>query len=529
MGTVLQLHLPMDIEYSIPKDNPVWLVRDGVERMNLGKLFSTYSHLERNEVDPRQMLEIVIFAAMHGVRSSRAIEDFCQNRIDCWLLLDGKKAPDYSTIARFRSLHLAACAKDVLVEMDRYLGYHGELSADTLFIDGTKIESFANKYKFVWKKAVTKRLGKMMEEIPAFFLETETSFGICIRHGNELHKRHLKKLYRKLMKLKKESNTIFVHGTGKRKTPLQRAVEQLQGYISRPKDYETKLHICGDRNSYAKTDHDATFMRMKEDAMLNGQLKPGYNIQFAVDAEYVVWTGESPWPTDVKTLIPFLEDLREHLGSNYRKIVADAGYESEENYEYLLKNGMISFIKPNNYEISKKHSFQNAIWRRENMAYDVTTDSYLCANGKQVKCEGTKKRKSRSGYVIENTVYACHDCTGCPYKKDCIRGNNSKQPLEQREKHFEVSKRLLELRAEDKERITSEEGKLLRMNRSIQSEGAFADVKETQLFRRFLGTGHLNALTETVICVLAHNFNKLHHKIQNGTQGRYLFPLQKLA
>ena len=225
-------------------------------------------------------------------------------------------------------------------------------------------KSSANKYKFVWKKAVTKRLGKMMEEIPAFFLETETSFGICIRHGNELHKRHLKKLYRKLMKLKKESNTV---------------------------------------------------------------------------------------------------------------------------------------------------------------------DSYLCANGKQVKCEGTKKRKSRSGYVIENTVYACHDCTGCPYKKDCIRGNNSKQPLEQREKHFEVSKRLLELRAEDKERITSEEGKLLRMNRSIQAEGAFADVKEPQLFRRFLGTGHLNALTETVICALAHNFNKLHHKIQNGTQGRYLFPLQKLA
>lgn len=234
----------------------------------------------------------------------------------------------------------------------------------------------------------------MMEEIPAFFLETETSFGICIRHGNELHKRHLKKLYRKLMKLKKKSNTVFVHGTGKRKTPLQRAVEQLQGYISRLKDYETKLHICGDRNSYAKTDHDATFMRMKEDAMLNGQLKPGYNIQFAVDAEYVVWTGESPWPTDVKTLIPFLEDLREHLGSNYRKIVADAGYESEENYEYLLKNGMISFIKPNNYEISKKHSFQNAIWRRENMAYDAATDSYLCANGKQVKCEGTKKERA---------------------------------------------------------------------------------------------------------------------------------------
>ncbi|WP_278675942.1 IS1182 family transposase [Acidaminococcus fermentans] len=529
LGTVLQLHLPMDIEYSIPQDNPVWLVHDGVERMDLSKLYSTYAHLESNEATPRQMLELVVFAAMHGVRSSRAIEDFCQNRIDCQLLLDGKKAPDHSTIARFRSIHLAACAKDVLTEMDHYLDDHGELSGDTLFIDGTKIESFANKYKFVWKKSVSKHLAKMMEEIPNFFLETETTFGICIRHGDELHKRHLKKLLRKLLKLKKESNTVFVHGIGKRKTPLQKTVERLQGYISRLKGYETALHICGDRNSYAKTDHDATFMRMKEDAMLNGQLKPGYNIQFAVDAEYVVWTGESPWPTDVKTLIPFLEDLREHLGTNYRKIVADAGYESEENYAYLLKNGMISFIKPNNYEISKKHSFQNAIWRRENMAYDAATDSYLCTNGKQVKCEGTKKRKSRSGYVIENTVYVCHDCTGCPYKKDCIRGNNSKQPLEQREKHFEVSKRLLELRAEDKERITSEEGKLLRMNRSIQAEGAFADVKETQLFRRFLGTGHLNALTETVICVLAHNFNKLHHKIQSGSQGRYLFPLKETA
>ena len=103
LGTVLQLHLPMDIEYSIPKDNPVWLVRDGVERMNLGKLYGTYAHLESNEVTPRQMLKLVAFAAMHGVRSSRAIEDFCQNRIDCQLLLNGKKAPDHSTIARFRS------------------------------------------------------------------------------------------------------------------------------------------------------------------------------------------------------------------------------------------------------------------------------------------------------------------------------------------------------------------------------------------------------------------------------------------
>ncbi len=114
-----------------------------------------------------------------------------------------------------------------------------------------------------------------------------------------------------------------------------------------------------------------------------------------MDAEYVVWTDESPWPTDVKTLIPFLEDMRSHLGTNYRKIVADAGYESEENYEYLKKNDMTSYIKPKTYECEKKRSFKNAIGNRENMTYDRVTDSYICANGKRVECQGTKKGKSR--------------------------------------------------------------------------------------------------------------------------------------
>lgn len=84
----------------------------------------------------------------------------------------------------------------------------------------------------------------------------------------------------------------------------------------------------GKRNSYSKTDHDATFMRMKEDAMKNGQLKPAYNIQFGVDSEYIVWSTSGPQPTDTTTLIPFLKTLENNTGFKYSKIVADAGYES---------------------------------------------------------------------------------------------------------------------------------------------------------------------------------------------------------
>ena len=102
---------------------------------------------------------------------------------------------------------------------------------------------------------------------------------------------------------------VFVYGSGKRKTPLQKSVEQAERYLQRMKDYVYRLHVCGERNSYSKTDHDATFMRMKEDAMLNGQLKPAYNLQHAVDAGYITWVSISAYTTDTRTLIPLLREM----------------------------------------------------------------------------------------------------------------------------------------------------------------------------------------------------------------------------
>ena len=99
-------------------------------------------------------------------------------------------------------------------------------------------------------------------------------------------------------------------------------------------------------------------MRMKEDAMLNGQLKPAYNIQHGVDSEYITWIDISPRPTDTCTLIPFLKDMESHLGFKYSEIVADAGYESEENYLFIEENGQTAYIKPQNYEISKTRKYK---------------------------------------------------------------------------------------------------------------------------------------------------------------------------
>lgn len=441
-------------------------------------------------------------------------------------LLEGAPAPDYSTIARFRSLHFAPIAERILTEMTNFLADNKELSLENLFIDGTKIEAVANKYSFVWKKSVTKNQQKLFDKIPAFILKVENDFGIKILYKNEIKIYHLKKLRKKLKKIQKEDNIAFVHGVGKRKSLIQKTFEQLDEYLSRLKKYNQYIHIMGDRNNFSKTDHDATFMRMKEDAMKNGQLKPAYNIQFGVDSEYVVWITAGSECTDTTTLIPLLDSLQENQKRIYKKIITDSGYESEENYVYLDEHNQRSYIKPSNYEISKTRKYKTDISRKENIIYNSAEDFYICSNEKQLRVSGTKKSKSKTGYQSEKTCYSCEDCSGCKLKSKCIKGNNSKTPLEERTKHFEISKLFQEKREKSLERILSDEGTELRMNRSIQSEGAFAEVKQDMGFRRFLCCGKKNILAESILLGISHNINKLHNKIQSERCASYLHPLK---
>lgn len=528
-GESYQLSLPLNIECRIPKDDPVRLLRHFIGGMDLSKLYRTYSRIEKKQASPRQMLEILVYADMNGIYSSRKIEASCKRDINFMYLLEGKPAPDHATIARFRSLHLAPCMKETLAQATALLDGMGELSGKQIFIDGTKIESCANKYTFVWKKSVTKQMGKLMEKVPSLFAEAEEDFGIRVAFPDGIRLRHMKRLRRKLKVRQRSEGVVFVHGTGKRKGPLQKLFEKLDEGIRRIKDYTNKLHIAGERNSYSKTDKDATFMRMKEDAMKNGQLKPAYNIQFGVDAQYVVWVTEGPQPSDTTTLIPFLKDMEKHTGMKYPRIVADAGYESEENYLWLEERGQEAYIKPTNYETSRKRSAKKDIGRRENMAYDPEEDSYTCANGKKLIVTGIRKCKTKTGYVSEKTQYTCADCRGCQRKAECIRAGTSKTPLEERSKRFEVAKKFQERRAKALARITSPEGIELRVNRSIQAEGAFAQTKGNLSFRRFLSRGRKNILVEAMLLAMAHNMTCLHHKIQAGKEGRFLFPVTVAA
>lgn len=524
-----QIKLPLDVEILIPADDPVRLLSAFVEGMELSDLYQTYGKIKKNQATPRQLFKIMVYASMNRIYSSRDIETACRRDINFMYLLEGKPAPDHATFARFISLHFAQCSKKTLAEVSKLLYSLGEISGKSIFIDGTKIESVANKYTFVWKKAITKNQAKLFDKILVFVEECENLYGFRIAYNGKVSLHTLKRLRKKLCRIRQEKGIVFVHGTGRRKTHLQKSLETLETYIAKLKEYNKKLYVCGDRNSYSKTDPDATFMRMKEDAMLNGQLKPAYNLQHGVDSEYITWLDISPRPTDTRTLIPFLKDMELYLPFKYQEIVADAGYESEENYLFLEENGQLAYIKPQNYEISKTRKYRQDIGRMENMKYDEKADCYYCKNGQVLTMQYEKREKTASGYRRTVTVYRSNGCSGCPFKTDCIKGNNCKTPMEDRQKVLYVSKKMKEKRQETLERITSDYGTQLRMNRSIQAEGSFANIKEDMEFRRYLYRGNANVTAQSILLAIGYNINKLHHKIQAGRTGRHLFPLKQTA
>ena len=526
--TNYQLKIPMNIDMSIPDNDPVRLISQFVEEMDLTALYDTYERLpSENHVSPENLLKIILYA-YHERKdiSSRLIEKNCRRDINYMYLLEGKPAPDHATIARFRTKHFAKCSQQILSNMTELLHALGQVTDTEVFIDGTKIEASANNYTFLWKKSVTKHQARLLQKTALLVGDIIERYEFKPLWQKEVRKKDVKKLLKKLHVLAADEHLEFVSGRGHRKEQLQKDIEDLQTALDKMKEYETKLHLCGERNSYSKTDHDATFMHMKVDHMMNGQLKPAYNLQHAVNSGFIVGVGIYPNPTDVLTLKPFLEYLDAALTFKFERLVADAGYESEENLKDTERRKIAAYIKPANYEQLGTKKFAAQIGKKENMTYDAEEDCYICHNGKKIKKTKVRTVKTASGYQREETHYHCSECDGCPYREKCMPGKNWKKPVEQRYKHLTVSKEFERLRKLEYELINSDEGKMLRMNRSIQAEGSFADIKGDSGFTRYLCRGEENVLAESILYAMAHNLGWLHTRIQNDQLALHLYKLK---
>ena len=449
-----QLQIPMNFEFIIPDNDSVRLLSQFVEEMDLTCLYDTYNILKENQVTPRQMLKILLYAYLDTKYASRVIETACKRDVNYIYLLEGKPAPDHATIARFRSLHFAPCAKEFLTQCTQLLYELGEISGKKFFIDGTKMEANANKYTFVWKRKYT----------------------------------------------------------------LQKQIEQLSHFLEKAKEYNQKIYRCGKRNSYAKTDPDATFMRMKEDAMKNGQLKPAYNVQIAVENYFIVHSYVSSDRTDYNTLIPVLEKHRKAFGEELEAVTADSGYCSEKNLSYLKENGIKSYIKLQDLEKRKTRAYKADIGKYYNMSCAVFEDEYyyICHDGRELRHMRTESR-IQDGYTQTFEVYGCANCSGCEHKAKCLYKYDAEKHSD-RNKVMKINERWEELKEETNENIQSEEGILKRQTRSIQTEGHFGDIKENENFRRFHYRSKEKVYKEFMLYAIGRNIMKyhrfLHHEIE---------------
>ena len=267
--------------------------------------------------------------------------------------------------------------EDMFYELVHLLKTEGEIEYEHLFVDWTKIEANANRYTFVWRKRVEHVMEKLCGKRTELIQELRTQYALEL--GNRTKP---EEILSRLRELAQEREIEFVKGKGKRKSTLQKQIEQLAAMQAKEAEYLEHGRILGKRNSYSKTDHSATFMRMKDDHMGNGQLKPGYNVQLGIEAEYIVGVDISSDLNDTQALVPLLERMEEKGGIKYKDVTTDAGYESEEAYVKTKARGQVAYIKPQNYEKSKKHSFRKNAYLRENMPYNEEKNCFTCPAGK---------------------------------------------------------------------------------------------------------------------------------------------------
>ena len=503
-----QLKFRMQTEIHIDKHHALCQASGQLEELNYTKLYFAYSGIRKSQIEPRVLFKVLVCAYMKGVYSSRKIEELCRENLVFQWLLEDQNVPDHCTIARFRSNpKLQGAFEDLFFQYNALLEKKGFTEHAEVFVDGTKIESKANKYTFVWLKQVLKQLEKVKGKLKE----------LIAPEGNLT----LSKVESTLEELNSEITSQGIEvkkGRGHHKPEIVRRRDQIEGLHHRWIEYEKKKAICGEkRNSYSKTDPDATFMHMKDDHMNNSQLKPGYNVQFAVNSGFVTGIGVFSDRTDFGTLIPFLHFMQNRHGRKYEKVIADSGYESLANYRWLEANGQTAFIKPNNYESSQKRSFKAQLGRMENMDYYKPDDCFICKNGRHLDFVSKYTSHAKDGTEREISVYRCEDCSDCPYRSVCCKAKD-----ENRRKEISVCWEFQKMRQKSYQNITTEEGKLLRCNRSIQAEGAFGQLKHNRSFKRFLTGGNIKVLAELLFLGLSQNIAHFVSKCNSSLQKQHL-------
>lgn len=490
------LLLPPNLEELIDPAHPVRVVHHIIEKIDISDLLSQYPGGGRSSYHPRMLLKVLLYGYLDNVYSSRKLEAAIRTNVhSMWLA--GLQRPDHNTLNRFRSQRLGGALKEIFGQVVEMLIEAGQIDLQEAYIDGTKIEANANRYTFVWAKRIKTSKEKIAGQLEELWAYAE---GISRQELGKKPPLSYEQIAPELVSATIERINKALDGQRIDATIKQKLRYGQKHWPQNLQKYAEQEKILGDRGSYSKTDPDATFMRMKEDHMKNGQLKPGYNWQISTQHQYILCCTVHQQPSDSTTLEPHVKALEDSLGVLPNTVVADAGYGSEENYALLEDRNITAYIKYNTFAKESSKKFRHNPSRLENLHYNAERDCFYCPMGQAMLPIGTRRAKTSTGYQQQVTLYQAGNCSGCP-----LRGACHKQKTD---RIIQVNHRLRHYRNAARERLQSPRGLAYRSKRPVDVEPVFGMIKHNRGFRRLLLRGIDKVDTELRLLALAHNLTK---------------------
>ena len=487
--------LPPDLNELIEANHPVRVINAVIDSLDIDQILKTYKGGGTSSHHPRMLLKVLVYAYICNEYSSRRIEQLLRRDVQ-FMWLAAMSTPDHNTINRFRSERLKNVLKDVFTQVVKLLAENGHIGLKDINVDGTKIEANANRYTFVWGNAIKNSRDKISEQLEALW-----EYGQTVAAEELKDKRPTSFAAIDPEQVSRTIERINEAIADKRvdKKVRQKLKYAEKNWPANTARYNEQEKILDGRNSYSKTDTDATFMRMKEDHMQNGQLKPGYNVQISSEDQFVLNYTIHPNPTDTLTLPAHIEDFEQHLGITPDTLTADAGYGSEQNYEALEQKQIEAYVKYNYFD--KEQQGSRSSFNADQLHYNQQEDYIVCPMGQHMQNIGTHKEKNRSGYEQTVTRYQALNCNGCPLRGRCHNQKGNRI--------VEVNHNLRKLKAQAAQRLRSEEGIRKRKKRCADVEPIFANWKQNKGFRRFRLRGKDKVSIEIGLISLAHNLQKM--------------------
>ena len=497
------LLFPQRIDRDIPKDDPVRILKSVIESLDLSGFKKLYHERGRSPYHPKMMLMVILYSYMNNVYSCRKIEKLLYRDI-YYIWLSGYQKPDFATINRFRNRvkneigHIFTLLVLILVEK-------GFVTLEVEYLDGTKIESKANKYTFVWRKSVERNREKLLEKIRVLLQQINEQMAqdkaadvdtleLTPQTLCEISK-EFKEALGSAPEAKTKEEKAAQRGKNKMFKELERHGEKLA-------EYNSRLEQMEGRNSISKTDPSATFMRMKEDAMCNGQTKPGYNLQISSENQFITDFALFPNPTDTLTFIPFLGSFPGRYGRFPKRVVADSGYGSEENYRFMDEAGIEGFVKYNRFHLEHRPRYKPDTFHPDSLYYNEEGDYYICPMGQRMSRTGTVQTQTEGGYISQSACYRAIRCKGCPLRCLCYKAKANQRTIR-------VNHRLNAYKRKACELLTSEEGIKERGRRCIEPEAVFGQMKSNMAYRRFRHMGKDKVVMDFTFFAIAFNIKKL--------------------